>query len=43
MHSDRIDSLAPFRRRAQWRALRPIVVGVLIIASIVVTLAVWVW
>lgn len=40
-HTRRLDSLAPFRRRAQWRQLRPLVFGVLITLSIVVTLAVW--
>jgi len=39
--TQRPDSLAPFRRRARWRQLRPLVFGVLITLSIVVTLLAW--
>lgn len=39
--TQRPDSLAPFRRRARWRQLRPLVFGVLFTLSIVVTLLAW--
>jgi hypothetical protein len=40
--TQRPDSLAPFRRRARWRQLRPLVFGVLVTLSIVVTLVAWI-
>ena len=39
--TQRPDGLAPFRRRARWRELRPLVFGVLITLSVVVTLLAW--